>query len=346
MNEAAMIKQLLGDQSASSQNMKKAAILMIALGEQLSSKIMMFLDDEEVAELSKEIALTRTVAPEQIEEVVEEFYNMMLAKKFITKGGLEYAKSVLIKSLGPERARKIIDRLTKMLEQSSGFEFLSKIDPKQLAKFIMNEHPQTIALILAHLDSSHAAESMAELPEDLKSEVSIRIANLQDISPTVVKTLSTMLEERFEALASYNVEVGGTKSVAEIFNRMDRATSKATLDRLDKDSPELAAKIRDLMFVFDDIKMLNDSAIKIILPKVDKKTLTLALKAADDATKTKFFGNLSKRAVETMMEEMEFMGPKPLKEVEKAQQEIVAIVRQLEAEDAISLGGSGEDAFI
>ena len=196
---AAMMAALTGLQT--SQGMKKAAILMVALGEEISSKVMAFLDDEEVSDLSKEIALTRVVPPEQIDEVVEEFYNMMLAKKFISKGGLEYAKSILVKSLGPERARKIIDRLTKMLEQSSGFEFLTKIDPKQLAKFIMNEHPQTIALILAHLDPSHAAESMAQLPEDLKAEVAVRIANLQDISPAVVKTLSKVLEERFEALS-------------------------------------------------------------------------------------------------------------------------------------------------
>ena len=260
---SAMMAALTGIQS--SQGMRKAAILMVALGEEISSKVMAYLDDEEVSDLSKEIALTRVVPPEQIDEVVEEFYNMMLAKKFISKGGLEYAKSILVKSLGPERARKIIDRLTKMLEQSSGFEFLTKIDPKQLAKFIMNEHPQTIALILAHLDPSHAAESMAQLPEELKAEVAVRIANLQDISPAVVKTLSKVLEERFEALSSYNVEVGGVKSVAEIFNRMDRVASKTTLDRLEKDSPELVAKIRDMMFVFDDIKVLGTAAIQEIL---------------------------------------------------------------------------------
>ncbi|MBC7197565.1 MAG: flagellar motor switch protein FliG, partial [Deferribacterales bacterium] len=207
---------------ADTQNMtgiKKAAMLLITLGEELSSKILGELDDDEVQDISREIALTKMVDPDTMEAVVEEFYNMLLAKKFISKGGLDYAKSVLTKSLGPERARKIIDRLTKLLEQSSGFEFLTKIEPKQLAKFIQNEHPQTIALILAHLDPTQAAESLAELPEDLKAEVAIRIANLQDISPSVVKTLSKVLEERFESISSYNVEVGGVKSVAEIFNR-------------------------------------------------------------------------------------------------------------------------------
>jgi flagellar motor switch protein FliG len=325
---------------------KKAAILMIALGEELSSKIMSYLDDDEVADLSRELALTKVVPPDQIDDTIEEFYNMMLAKKFIAKGGLEYAKSVLVKSLGPERARKIIDRLTKMLEQSSGFEFLTKIDPKQLAKFIMNEHPQTIALILAHLDPSHAAESMAQLPEDLKAEVAVRIANLQDISPTVVRTLSKVLEDRFEALSSYNVEVGGVKSVAEIFNRMDRVTSKVTLDRLEKDSPELVSKIRDMMFVFDDIKVLGKQAIQEILKKADKKVLTFALKGADDDTKRVFFENMSKRAVETMEEEMEYMGPVRLKDVEKAQHEIVSIVRELDDEGIISIGGGEEETFV
>jgi flagellar motor switch protein FliG len=281
-----------------------------------------------------------------MEAVVEEFYNMLLAKKFISKGGLDYAKSVLTKSLGPERARKIIDRLTKLLEQSSGFEFLTKIEPKQLAKFIQNEHPQTIALILAHLDPSQAAESLAELPEDLKAEVAIRIANLQDISPSVVKTLSKVLEERFESISSYNVEVGGVKSVAEIFNRMDRTTSKQTLERLEKDAPELVASIRDMMFVFDDIKRLGQQAIQEILKRADKNTLTLALKGADDELKSRFYECMSKRAVETMKEEMDYMGPVKLKDVEKAQHEIVEIVRELDEEGVISISGGDEEQYV
>jgi len=335
-----------GPAAGSSTNLRKGAILMVALGEEISAKIMVFLDDDEVSDLSKEIALTKIVPPEQIDEVVEEFYNMMLAKKFISKGGLEYAKAILIKSLGPERARKIIDRLTKLLEQSTGFDFLTRVDPKQLAKFIMNEHPQTIALIFAHLDPSHAAESMAQLPEDLKAEVTVRIVNLQDISPAVVKTLSKVLEERFEALSTYNVEVGGVKSVAEIFNRMDRQTSKATLDRLEKDSPELVARIRDMMFVFDDIKSLGVVAVQEILKKADKKVLTFALKGADEDTKKAFFENMSKRAVETMQEEMDYMGPVRLKDVEKAQHEIVSIVRELDEDGVISIGGGDEEQFI
>lgn len=330
----------------SEEGLKRAAAIMIALGEEVIAPVMAHLDEDEVAELSKEIATTRVVAPEKMDEYIEDFYNMMLAKKFIAKGGLEYAKSVLVKSLGPERARKIIDRLTKMLEQSSGFDFLAKIDPKQLAKFIQTEHPQTIALILAHLDPSQAAESLAQLPEEMKADITLRISNLQDISPSVVKTLARVLEERFESLSSYNVEVGGVKSVAEIFNRMDRTTSKNTLEKLEKESPELVAAIRDMMFVFEDIKALNDVALQEILKKADKKALTMALKGTDEEMQERFFRNMSKRAVETMKEEMEYMGPVKLKEVEKAQHEIVSIVRELEEEGIVSIGGGDEEQYV
>ncbi len=330
----------------SEEGIKRAAAIMIALGEEITAPVLAHLDDDEVSELTKEIATTKIVSPEKMDEYIEEFYNMMLAKKFIAKGGLEYAKTVLVKSLGPERARKIIDRLTKMLEQSSGFDFLAKIDPKQLAKFIQTEHPQTIALILAHLDPSQAAESLAQLPEDMKADITLRISNLQDISPSVVKTLARVLEERFESLSSYNVEVGGVKSVAEIFNRMDRTTSKTTLEKLEKESPELVAAIRDMMFVFDDIKILNDVAIQEILKKADKKALTMALKGTDEEMQERFFRNMSKRAVETMKEEMEYMGPVKLKEVEKAQHEIVSIVRELEEEGIVNIGGGEEDQYV
>ncbi len=336
----------MAEKKSSLPGAKKAALLLISLGEETSSVIMSMLDEEEVQEVSKEIAMTKMVEPESSDEVIEEFYNMILARRFIAKGGLEYAKSVLTKSLGPEKARKIIDRLTKLMEQSSGFEFLTRIEPKQLSKFIINEHPQTIALILAHLDPSQAAESLAELPEDLKADVTMRIANLQDISPSVVKTLSRVLEERFESISSYNVEVGGVKSVAEIFNRMDRSISKTTLDRLEKDAPELVANIRDMMFVFDDIRSLMDQAIQEILKRVDKKTLTMALKGADEDLQDRFFNNMSKRAVETMKEEMEYMGPVKLKDVEKAQHEIVEIVRELDEEGVISIAGGEEEQYV
>lgn len=325
---------------------KKGAILLIALGKDYTSKVLSFLEDNDLQDISKEIATTKYVEPSLANEVIKEFYNMYLARKYILQGGIQYATEVLTKALGPEKAKKIIERLIKFLEQGTGFEFLSKVDPKQLVKIVQNEHPQTIALILAHLDSSQAAEALAALSEDLKAEVALRIAKLQDISPSVVKTLSNVLEDKFEALSSYELEVGGIRNVAEILNRMDRTTSKSVIDRLERDDPELAAKIRDMMFVFEDIKRLDNKAIQEILKRVDRKVLTVALKGADDELKEKFFRNMSSRASQIIKEEMEYLGPVRLREVEAAQHEIVQIVRQLDAEDVISIHEQSEEHYI
>ncbi len=324
----------------------KVAALMIAMGEDTTSNLMSYMSDDELNDLSRQIALTKVVPPERLDRIIEEFYNMILAKKFIAKGGLDYAKMVLIKSLGPERARKIIDRLSKVIEQSTGFEFLSKVDPKQLSKFIINEHPQTIALILAHLEPGQAASALSQMSDDLKAEVSLRVASLQDISPSVVRTLSTVLEERFEALSSYNVEVGGVKSVAEMFNRMDRTTSKTTLGIIERNSPDLAIKIRDLMFVFDDIKGFPPVAIQEILKRVDKEILAMSLKGSDEKVKNTFFGSMSKRAVETMQEEMGYMGAVRLRDVEQAQHEVVSIVRELDEAGTISISAGEEETVV
>jgi flagellar motor switch protein FliG len=325
---------------------KKSAVLLINLGKDYSSKLLGFLDDSDLQDISKEIATTKYVESAIANEVIKEFYNMYMARKYILSGGLEYAKELLTKALGPDKARKVIDRLMKLLEQGIGFEFLTKVDAKQLVKIIQNEHPQTIALIMAHLDPTQAAESLSALPEDLKAEVALRIANLQDISPSVVKTLSNVLEDRFESVSSYELEVGGVKNVAEILNRMDRSDSKITLERLERDDPELAAKIRDMMFVFEDIKHLDNKAIQEIVRRIDRKTLTLALKGADDELKERFFKNMSTRAVQVLKEEMEYLGPVRLRDVETAQHEIVQVVRQLEQEDVISLHGGSEDRYI
>ncbi|MBB5022392.1 flagellar motor switch protein FliG [Desulfurispira natronophila] len=321
---------------------QKSAVLLIALGEDLSSNVLEHLDDDEVGEISKEIVLMRDIERDTVDQVLDEFHHMALAKGYLTKGGLEYAKSILNKSLGPEKARKIIDRLTRALEQSSGFSFLQKVHAPQLAKFIQNEHPQTISLIMAHLDPSQAAECLAALPEDLQPEVAIRMANLDEISPEVVKKISAVLEEKLDAFTSYQVEIGGVRSVAELFNRMDRTAGKATLEKLEKLAPELAAQIRDMMFVFDDIRMLGDTAITEILKRVDKKVLTIALKGTDEDIQGKFFSNMSRRASDTLREEMEFLGPLKVRDVEKAQQEVIEIVRALEEEGIITIGEQEE----
>ncbi len=326
---------------------QKAAVLMVALGDDVAASIFKYLEEDEIQQISKEIALTRHVQPETADEVLEEFHTMSLAKSYIAQGGIEYAKKLLIKSVGPEAARKIIDRLTKALESSAGFSSIERANPQQLSKFIQNEHPQTIALILAHLNATQAGELIASLPETLRADVAMRMANLQEISPEVVRRISLILEQKLESLGSFATEAyGGVRAVAELFNRMDRSTGRVVLEKIENENPQLAASIRDLMFVFDDILLIDDTGISEILKRADKKTLTIALKGTSEELRNQFFRNMSSRAVEMMKEEMEFMGPIKIKEVEKSQHEVVEIVRQLEEEGVISIGGGGGEDYV
>ena len=327
--------------------MQKAAVLMVTLGDETASNIFKYLEEDEIQTISREIAITKHVQPEIAEEVMEEFHTMTQARSYISQGGIEYAKKLLIKSVGPEVARKIIDRLVKALESSAGFTSLERANPQQLYKFIQNEHPQTIALILAHLNASQAAELISSLPEVLRSDVAMRMASLQEISPEVVRRISLILEQKLEALGSFATEAyGGVRAVAELFNRMDRNTGRAVLEKIETENPQLAASIRDLMFVFDDILLIDDNGITEILKRADKKTLTIALKGTSEELQNQFFRNMSSRAVELMKEEMEFMGPVKLKDVEKSQHEVVEIVRQLEEEGVISIGGGGGEDYV
>ncbi|MBI1752207.1 MAG: flagellar motor switch protein FliG [Acidobacteria bacterium] len=326
---------------------QKAAVLMVTLGDETASTIFKYLEEDEIQTISREIAITKHVQPEVAEEVMEEFHTMTQARSYISQGGIEYAKKLLIKSVGPEVARKIIDRLVKALESSAGFTSLERANPQQLSKFIQNEHPQTIALILAHLNASQAAELISSLPEALRSDVAMRMASLQEISPEVVRRISLILEQKLEALGSFATEAyGGVRAVAELFNRMDRNTGRAVLEKIETENPQLAASIRDLMFVFDDILLIDDNGITEILKRADKKTLTIALKGTSEELQNQFFRNMSSRAVELMKEEMEFMGPVKLKDVEKSQHEVVEIVRQLEEEGVISIGGGGGEDYV
>jgi len=326
---------------------QKAAVLMVTLGDETASTIFKYLEEDEIQTISREIAITKHVQPEIAEEVMEEFHTMTQARSYISQGGIEYAKKLLIKSVGPEVARKIIDRLVKALESSAGFTSLERANPQQLSKFIQNEHPQTIALILAHLNASQAAELISSLPEALRSDVAMRMASLQEISPEVVRRISLILEQKLEALGSFATEAyGGVRAVAELFNRMERNVGRTVLEKIETENPQLAASIRDLMFVFDDILLIDDNGITEILKRADKKTLTIALKGTSEELQNQFFRNMSSRAVELMKEEMEFMGPVKLKDVEKSQHEIVEIVRQLEEEGVISIGGGGGEDYV
>jgi flagellar motor switch protein FliG len=326
---------------------QKAAVICLVLGEDLTAEIFKRLEEDEVQEISREISLMGAVPAEITDRVTEEFYHLTLAKEYITSGGIEYAKKVLNKSLGPGEARQIIDRLIKVLEKSAGFSSLKKINPQQLSKFIRNEHPQTIALILAHLSASQAAELISALPEDIRTEIIVRMANLEEISPEIVKKIAGVLDQKLEALGSYSLEeYGGVKAVSELFNRMDRRVSRNVLEQIESRNPELADSIRDLMFVFEDILHVDDQGVMEILKRVEKKSLAMALKGADDEIKTKFFKNMSQRASEMLKEEMEYLGPIRVKEVERAQHEIVEVVRTLEEEGVILIGGTGGDEYV
>lgn len=326
---------------------RRAAILMVLIGDEASSEVFKYMSETEITEISREISAIKSIQPDVADEVLEEFHNMSLAREYMASGGMEYAKKVLIRSLGPDSARKIIDRLSKSFESSPSFSSLEKANPQQLSRFIQNEHPQTISLILAHLDPSQAAELVANLPEDLQSEVATRMAALEEINPEVVRRISKILEHKLEALGNASVEdYGGVRAVAEMFNRMDRTTGRNVLEKIEVTNPDLASSIRDLMFVFDDILLLDDSSIAEILKRVDKKVLALALKGTSEQLQQQFFRNMSQRAVEMLQEEMEYMGPVRVKEVKKSQNEIVEIIRQMEEEGTINVGGGGGEEFI
>jgi len=325
---------------------QKAAIFIIALGEDVAIEVMRELSENAIKELTQEISLTINVDPELSREVLEEFYSLTLAREYLSKGGVDYAKKVLLESVGPQRAKSILNQLVKGMESSIGFDALKNINPQQLSKIIQKEHPQTIALVLAHLDPPQAAECLASLPENIKLETVKRLATLNDISPEVLRRLSVVLEEKLHTMTTSNIEIGGIKSVAEILNRMDREASKDVLDNIAKENADLASQIRDMMFVFEDIGGLDDVAMREILKRVDKRALTVALKGASEEVKERFFSNMSSRAVETIREEMEYMGPVKLKEVEKAQRDVVDVVRRLEDEGVISLGAGAEEVLV
>lgn len=326
--------------------LRKAAILFLALGEDITTMVFPHLKDEEIQDLTREIAVLEKATTEEAQVVLEEFHTLTMARHYVLQGGVEYAKKVLRQSLPAERCREILDRLTKYLDQGPGFQNLRKADPRLLSKIIQKEHPQTIAFILSHLDIAKAAHAVANLPAELQVEVARRMANLEEISPEVVKKVSSVLDKKIVSMAGSSIEVQGVKTVAEILNRMTRSEAKTILDKLEQENPDLAAHIRQLMFVFDDIAFLPDKAIQEILKRTDKNVLTVALKGTTDELRDKFFKNMSTRAVETLREEMSFMGPVRVSEVTDSQAAITEIVRQLEEEGVIVLSGGEQDDYV
>jgi len=281
------------------------------------------------------------------EQVLEEFHQTAVAAEHVARGDIEFAKRVLVKSFGPDTARRMIDRVMRAFQSNAGFASLERADPQQLSKFILGEHPQTIALILAHLQPANAAQLATLLPEELRVEVLTRMASLEDISPDVVSRISSVIEVRLKALGGPSREQhGGVRAVAELFNRLERTVSTPVLEAIEEARPELAVSIRNLMFVFDDLLHVDDNGMREIIQRADKKGLTIALKGASDEIRQRFFVNMSKRAGEMLREEMEVLGAVRLRDVEKSQQEVVAIARKLEEEGLISTGAAAGEAYV
>lgn len=323
---------------------QKAAILLIALGPERSADIFKHLKEDEIEELTLEIANTRSVSPQVKDAVLEEFYQVCLAQQYIAEGGIGYAKELLEKALGADKAMDVIGKLTASL-QVKPFEFVKKTDASQLLNFIQDEHPQTIALILSYLSAAQSALILSALPPDRQADVAKRIAVMDRTSPDVIKEVEKVLESKLASLVNQDYTIiGGVDAVVEILNTVDRGTEKHIMETLEIEEPELADEIRKKMFVFEDILLLDDRAIQRVLRDVDNGDLAIAMKGSNEEVQTAIFNNMSKRLSAMIKEDMEFMGPVRMKDVEEAQQKIVNIIRKLEdsAEIVISRGGGDE----
>lgn len=325
---------------------KKAAILLISLGPELSSLLFKHLSEEEVEKLTLEIANIRRVPQEERDEIFQEFYQMWLASDYISQGGIEYARELLEKAFGEKKASEIIGRLTATL-QVRPFDFIRKADPGQLINFIQNEHPQTIALILAYLEPDQAASVLSALPPELQVEVARRIALMDRTTPEVLREVEKVLERKLSSVMSQDyTTAGGVQALVEVINRVDRATEKTIIETLEVQDPELADNIKKLLFVFEDIVQLDDRSVQLILREVDSHDLALALKGAGEEVMSKIERNISKRAAQMLKEDIEYMGPVRLRDVEEAQQRIVAVIRSLEEQGQIVITRGGKDEII
>jgi len=325
---------------------QKAAILLISLGPEVSAEIFKHLRDEEIEELTIEIANIRKVSADDKADILSEFHDLLVARDVISSGGIEYAREVLEKALGNQKALDIIQRLTATL-QVKPFDFVRKTDPAQLLNFIQSEHPQTIALIIAYLAPDQAATILSALPPDRQADVARRIAMMDSTSPDVIRDIERLLERKLSTVVSTDfTSAGGVQSVVDILNRVDRTTEKTIMESMEIQDPEMAEEIKKRMFVFEDIVQLDDRAIQQILRDVDSKDLALALKGSNEEVGAKVQRNMSKRATDMLKEDMEYMGPVRLRDVEDAQQRIVNIIRKLEEAGEIVIARGGGDEVI
>ncbi|HLT55582.1 MAG TPA: flagellar motor switch protein FliG [Bacillota bacterium] len=325
---------------------QKAAILLISLGPDVSAQVYKHLTEEEIEKLSLEISSVKKVDADLKEDVIEQFHQIVVAQDYISQGGIGYAKTVLEKAFGKQEAASIINRLTSSL-QVRPFDFARKADPQQLLNFIQDEHPQTIALVLSYLDPEQAGQILSALPQEMQADVARRIATMDSTSPEIISQVEQILERNLSsALTEDYTQTGGIQAVVEVLNGVNRSTERTILDALEIQDPELADEIKKRMFVFEDIVILDNRAIQRVIREVDNDDLRLALKVASDEVKEVIFSNMSKRMAETFREEMEYMGPVRLIDVEEAQTRIVATIRRLEEIGEIVIARGGGDDII
>ncbi|HLR22196.1 MAG TPA: flagellar motor switch protein FliG [Pseudogracilibacillus sp.] len=334
----AKTKQLTGRQ--------KAAILLISMGPDVSAEVYKHLSDEEIEKLSLEISAVQKVETEAKDEVVEQFHQIAIAQDYISQGGVGYAKTVLEKAFGKQEAASIINRLTSSL-QVRPFDFARKADPQQVLNFIQNEHPQTIALILSYLDPEQSGQILSELEDEVQADIASRIATMESTPPDVITEIEQVLERNISSsLTEDYTQTGGIQSVVDVLNEVDRSTERTILDTLEIQDPDLAEEIKKRMFIFDDIVILDNRAIQRIIREVEADDLRLSLRVASDEVKDVIFKNMSQRMGETFKEEMEYMGPVRLRDVEEAQTRIVGTIRRLDEMGEIVIARGGGDDII
>jgi flagellar motor switch protein FliG len=327
---------------------RKAAIVLVMLGEQASAELLQKLPEEDVQLISREVAKITAISAEQAEKVLEEFHHMAAAGDYVARGGIEYARKMLMRAFNPETAGRMLERLAKALgAEAASFDAIQKADPQQLAKFIHNEHPQTIALVLSHLNSSQAAALLTSLPSEMRPDVAQRMASLDQISPEIILKIAAVIGQKLKALGEFSREsYGGVRAVAEILNHLDSVSSRVIIDSIEQRDPNVAETIRHLMFVFEDLLLVDPIGLKEVLAKVDRKVLTVALKGTSEQLRSHLMSCLSQRGAEMLREDVDALGPVKIKDVEAAQQQIITTVRALEAEGVLSLKGAVGEQYV
>ncbi|MCA9448547.1 MAG: flagellar motor switch protein FliG [Candidatus Omnitrophica bacterium] len=335
-----------GDGNQGVSGRRKAAILLLTLGPDVAAAIYKNLTDLEIEQITVEIATMDNLDIGQVNHTVEEFYHTAMAQQYISQGGIGKAQEILERAVGSQRALEIIGRLQGAL-QVSPFDFVRRVEPEHLLSFIQGEHPQTIALILSHLPAEQAASIISGIPPEQQAEVALRIATMDQTAPEITREVERVLERKIAAVLSQDFTmVGGVEALAELLNRVDRTTERSIMETIEAENAELADSVKKLMFVFEDIILLDDRAIQQVLKEVDQKELAMVMKGSSDEVSEKVFSNMSARAAEIIKEDMEFMGPVRLRQVEEAQQRVVSIIRRLEESGEITITRGEEDLVV